>query len=778
MSRMTLREIRHELNRSIFVGEHYERNMRGITYGAILIAVANVITGGLNLANGYYSAVVASLAFVVGSLVILFFTRVKRNRAHAVTAAAIAVIVVFTYETFTVSHGFPIFWTLILPLAFCYLADVRAGIGISLYFLVLYWALFFTPLHDILAPQYSEIIVQRFPILYLADVVLTAYIMVQYHLTTLRQMDDAERLLEAKEAADRANAAKSDFLADMSHEIRTPINAVLGMNEMILRESRSARDSLERDTRTSKEALGNIESYAGNVERAGKNLLAIINDILDFSKIESGKAGLVEGRYKLSSVVNDVSNMVFLKAKEKGLRFALDVDESIPDALYGDEVHIRQILTNILNNAVKYTHEGTVRMSIRRTGGNVLEEGQVINVVIAIQDTGIGIKPEDIEKLFAKFQRVDLDANSTVEGTGLGLAIAKSLAEMMGGSIGAESAYGEGSTFTIVLPQAIAALEPIGDIEARFANHMQGTRDRAEAFRAPDAHVLVVDDTPMNIAVAVGLLKGTEVQIDTATSGSEALELARGCAYDLILLDQRMPVMDGTATLHAIRSQEDGRNIGAPVVCLTADAVIGARDRYIAEGFTDYLAKPIDAHALSQMLMKHLPKEKVLPARAASPDSLPTEGQLRLGRATGINAPDDEADAYSPLVAAGIDAEIGLGYCRDDDLYRTLLAEYARDSEEKARNMELCREESDWENLSILAHSVKSTSKTIGAAELSALAAEVERAADEGDERALDRTMPQMLTGYEKTAGAMRSLIPATDGSSLEDDEIMEFLPE
>ena len=267
-----------------------------------------------------------------------------------------------------------------------------------------------------------------------------------------------------KEAADRANKAKSDFLADMSHEIRTPINAVLGMNEMILRESSDAREEPSADRKG--DALNNIRNYAGNIEKAGNNLLSIINDILDFSKIEAGKTEISEGRYELSSLISDVCNMISFRAKEKGLEFITEVDEKMPDGLYGDKVRVRQIITNLLTNAVKYTDRGSVRLNIY-PAEKVFHEGETITLQISVEDTGIGIREEDLGKLFDKFQRVDLDRNSTVEGAGLGLAITSSLLSLMNGKINVESVYGKGSRFTVSLPQKVVSCEPIGGISMK-----------------------------------------------------------------------------------------------------------------------------------------------------------------------------------------------------------------------------------------------------------------------------------------------------------------------
>ncbi len=413
-------------------------------------------------------------------------------------------------------------------------------------------------------------------------------------------------LLEEKVRAESANLAKSDFLANMSHEIRTPINAVLGMNEMILREGRKIQSAGELDLKDVKESLKNMVIYAGDVENAGNNLLAIVNDILDFSKIEAGKMDLVSAPYRLSSVLGDLSNTVYLKALDKKLDFIIDVDRDLPDELLGDAVRVRQIFTNILNNAVKYTEHGYIKLwlSGEKTGDDI-----VLNAVVS--DTGIGIKQEDMDRLFNKFERLEMDRNSTVEGTGLGLAITQRLLNMMGGSITVKSEYGKGSTFTMFIPQKIVSDVPLGDFQAGFKEKMLNKKPYHESFRAPEAHILTVDDTKLNLTVLTHLLKKTGVYIDTAASGAEAVDMAEKNAYDLILMDQRMPQMDGTEALHRIRDTVNGKSSKVPVICLTADAVIGAKEKYLAEGFSDYLTKPVESRALEKMLIKYLPADKV-----------------------------------------------------------------------------------------------------------------------------------------------------------------------
>ena len=566
------------------------------------------------------------------------------------------------------------------------------------------------------------------------------------------------QLLEEKVRAESANRAKSDFLANMSHEIRTPINAVLGMNEMILREERKAQTHKDGNPHVVEEALNNIGLYAADVKKAGHNLLAIVGDILDFSKLESGQLGIVESPYQLSSLVNDLSNMMMFKAQDKGLDFSIDVEMSLPDELCGDEVRIRQILTNLLNNAIKYTEYGSVRLSLR----GEKQEGDRLLLTASVSDTGIGIKAEDKEKLFTRFQRLDMDRNSTVEGTGLGLVITHRLLEMMGGSIDVESVYGKGSVFTVTFPQKVISEAPIGDRRERFMTNMSENGSYKESFHAPKARILIVDDTRINLSVVVNLLKNTKMQIDTSTDGADAVNMARKYAYDLIFMDQRMPEMDGTEAFHKIRETENGASKDAPVVCLTADAVIGAKERYLSEGFTDYLTKPVDSAALESMLIKYLPEDKVERV-IEEVEKVPEE------------KPED--DEYSALKRVGIDTDTGLKYCQNDnEFYRTLLTEYAQGKDEKIENLRKSLEECDWKNYAIHVHSLKSTSKMIGATLLSEMAAKLETAANAGNGDAILAGHDDMMERYDKVISAICSVITLEEAPE-EDGDIMEFAP-
>ena len=396
-----------------------------------------------------------------------------------------------------------------------------------------------------------------------------------------RALYDRKVLELEKDAANASNRAKSDFLANMSHEIRTPMNAIIGMDEMILR--------------TSPEEP--VKQYAQNIQSAGNTLLSIINGILDFSKIESGKMELIPVDYNFSSVMNDVVNMTMKKAEDKGLQYDIRVSEDVPSVLRGDEIRVRQVMLNLINNAVKYTHEGRVSIGVQFD-----RETEMLELVVT--DTGIGIKTEDLDRLFSSFERLDENRNRNIEGTGLGLNITRSLVRMMEGTLTVDSTYGEGSTFTARMKQAVVDGTPVGD----FSQNIRNLQEHADAYRAsfaaPSARILIVDDNEMNLDVIEALLEDTQVNVTTAASGMVCLDILRENQFDIVLLDQMMPGMSGTEALQTIREQHLADD--TPVIALTADAIVGARDNYIREGFTDYLSKPVMMEELEAILVKYL----------------------------------------------------------------------------------------------------------------------------------------------------------------------------
>lgn len=411
---------------------------------------------------------------------------------------------------------------------------------------------------------------------------------VRYLFSAEEKLRESEELRKAKLAAENANRAKSDFLANMSHEIRTPINSVIGMNEMVLRETKES----------------NIREYAKNIEYASKSLLSLINDILDFSKIESGKMEIVKGEYELSSFLMNIVSMAQVRAEVKKLKFCTEIDENLPVMLYGDEVRVRQVIENMLSNAVKYTGAGCVTLAV----SSLVEDG--FSLKISVRDTGIGIQREDLEKLFKDFERLDLHRNRSVQGTGLGLAITKRLTEQMGGKISVESVYGEGSCFTVVIPQQVRDAHAIGDFRETYHKYLAEETREKESFTAPGAKVLVVDDNTMNLLVAEKLLARTKVQVTTCQSGRECLDWMRREYFDVILLDHMMPEMDGMETLAKSKELEGNRCVNTPVIALTANAVQGAREEYIRAGFHDYLSKPIEPKRLEEMLQKYISQKK------------------------------------------------------------------------------------------------------------------------------------------------------------------------
>ncbi len=555
-----------------------------------------------------------------------------------------------------------------------------------------------------------------------------------------KQEYEAQVLKLEKYAADEANKAKSSFLADMSHEIRTPINAILGMNEMIGRESDNS----------------DVREYSRNIEVSGRKLLQLINSILDFSKIEDGKMEIVPVRYSLKELIAYLVNSIQESAEAKGLEFRLDIDPGLPRELNGDDARINQVIMNLLTNAVKYTHEGSVALSIRL--GERSEDS--VKLSVSVKDTGIGIREEDMGRLFESFERLDVIRNRTIEGTGLGMSITTRLLNLMGSELKVESVYGRGSTFSFDLWQKIEDNEPVGDYKVDTAT--DETSSYKESFNAAGARILIVDDTRVNVTVAAGLLKKTGIGIDSAFSGREAIDLCKENEYDVILMDQRMPGMDGTQALKGIRALENGKNKSTPVICLTADAIRGARERYISEGFSDYLTKPVAGDELERTLIKYLPEDKVT-----------------ITHGTDNEVPADDS-TFAYLAAKGVDTGKGMAYCQnEEDIYRDVLREYAEESNTRRSLIQDAYEEKDWENYSIYVHSLKSTSKMLGADKLSELAAGLEKASKARDEGIIYRDHDRTMELYDSLTAVIKENIDL--GSPVTTNEkgykVLEFAP-
>ena len=570
-----------------------------------------------------------------------------------------------------------------------------------------------------------------------------------------KQEYESKVLKLEKSAADDANKAKSRFLADMSHEIRTPINAVLGMNEMILRETES--DS--------------IKEYAGNIKSSGRALLALINTILDFSKIEDGKMEIAPVDYSSVDMIHYLQNSIAERAASKKLKFIVDVDKSIPKMLHGDDMRVSQVINNLLTNAVKYTKEGEVRLTFNNNGCKDNE----IYLYVEVKDTGIGIKEEDMSKMFESFERLDVEKNRNIEGTGLGMSIVMRLLSMMGSELHVDSVYGVGSTFSFEIKQGIVDETPIGDSYEEISEGSKKSNagnSYQESFRAPDGHILFVDDTKMNLTVATNLLKKTLLNIDTAISGDKALELCDKHKYDVIFMDQRMPGMDGTETLHQIKRKKSSQNIDTPVICLTADAISGARDRYIAEGFSDYLTKPVEGSELERMLLKYLPEGKIVK----------NIDDVRVGEEAEVEEKEEENDIIEKFTEAGVDTEAGLRYSQNDvEMYVSVVSEYVKEYNEKRSNLQKALDEENWKNYAVFVHSLKSTSKMIGVTNIFEEAAEFEKAANEEDDDFIRNGHDDLMEKYERKVRKLADILgidisEAKDAS--EDEEIFEFLPQ
>jgi len=557
---------------------------------------------------------------------------------------------------------------------------------------------------------------------------------------TIRNLLDMER---KKQQAISASEAKGRFLANMSHEIRTPINAVLGMDAMILRECRDV----------------SIREYALDIQNAGQNLLSLINDILDLSKIESGKLEILPEEYDLSSLLHDIMNMITVKAKDKDLTVDLSVDESLPSGYWGDDTRLRQILVNIMNNAVKYTEKGGVTLTVKRTETDI-PDSSVISLFFQVEDTGIGIKQEDIAKLFREFERIEENRNRNIEGTGLGMSITTQLLDLMGSRLQVESVYGEGSKFYFTLEQKIVNAEPIGNLGERIRKRATEYSYQV-AFTAPKAQVLVVDDNAVNRKVFANLLKATKVAIDEAAGGLECLRMVQQKQYDVIFLDHMMPDLDGIETLHRIKALADCPCQSTPIIALTANAISGAKEMYLREGFDSFLSKPIIPDKLEKMLMQLLPEDKITYEEIDnhSSEDLAQNGKTAFGQA----GEDGQADDLPQL--DGIDWEYALLHLKDVGLLKDTVHNFYLAMEQEADELEqffqMLQEGSEetLKQYEVKVHAMKSNAAMIGAVPLSGVAKMLEYAAKDKKAKTLLAVTPIFLNEWQRMRETLRSYV-------------------
>ncbi len=564
----------------------HERMFRIVT-GVCMIALAFTLPMGRSIWN------ILMLAASLIAMALIVKISIRKRRIHA-GATAIAVLLLLLFPiTFFSAGGFYSGVPEWFVLCFVYVCITLQGKRRVVFFglctaetLLCYGAAFYFP--KLAAPD-----LQNNALFDSAFSMIMVGLLTSVLLMFLNRMYEEENALSQrqKKEIEELNRAENHFFSSMSHEIRTPINTIIGLNEIILRED------------TSEEVAEN----ARNIQGASKLLLSLINDILDISKIKSGKMEIVNVSYETGALFSEIVNMIWIKAREKGLEFKLQVDSSIPSMLCGDEVRIKQVLINLLNNAVKYTSEGSVTLSVRCERQNVNK----VRVWYSVEDTGQGVKKENIPYIFNAFRRVDEERNRYIEGTGLGLSIVQQLVDLMGGEISVNSVYTKGSTFIVQLDQDIVDEKALGTFTLASRAKVHESESYQQSFEAPNAHILVVDDNDMNLMVVRKLLAKTKIHIDTAASGAECLRLTQNHHYDCILMDHLMPEMDGIECLHALRVQPGGLCQDAPVVALTANAGSDNQLLYRKEGFSGYLAKPVSGALLEAAVLSILPKELV-----------------------------------------------------------------------------------------------------------------------------------------------------------------------
>lgn len=700
-----------------YFGKHLDLRMRlfnvlavGGIFISLIMAVSTFFTGA-GIMHFFLNILIALVSFGL-----LYLCKKTQNYQLSYLATVVCVFMILFPAVFFNSNGYlsgmPTFFVFAVTISVFMLRE-RAALAVTVLELAIYVGLCFYAYYnpESVRPFTSEAAMLRDIVVSFVVVSISLGIIMYYH---FRMNYEQQRELEkAREEAVALSKVKSTFLTNISHEIRTPINVVLGMNEMILRESTSDQ----------------ILRYAANIQTAGKTLLSLINNILDIAKIESGKFELVYENYKTADLIFDLVVIGRESAAKQGLVFQTQVDRSLPSVLHGDAFHIKRVVVNFLSNAVKYTNEGFVTL-----GFSWRQEGAHTWLSISVKDTGIGIDPNDLERLFQSFTRGELPSHRVIEGSGLGLAIARELTDLMGGKIHVESKVGYGSTFTLEVPQAVVDPTPIGRWESK---QVAVTAERT-SFIAPAARILLVDDNQENLEVMKTLLKESLSQIDTALSGRECLALAERHRYDLILMDYMMPDLDGLETLKLLRQ----RGVETPVIAVTANILPGTKETLMEAGFAAFLTKPVLWNHLEQVLLELLPAELI---------------QLK-HKETPVNE-EIAAELHQKLLPFGLSVTEGLKYVNGDlGQYKAISGIFREHSDESRKEIADMLETEDFAGLTYAVHSLKSKALAVGALELSKQAAAMEEHLRRGDTLYVKVAMPFLMFTWDRVVAGLKEV--------------------
>lgn len=736
--------------------EAYNRKVPKYLFGAFciyLLYYAFIIMY-LRVDSRWFIVPGVSLAAIV---MILRFRR-ESIAVHAYTITIFTFINIMGYSVMLheFTEVFTVFCAAVCLISFYHMLQVNyLMLGFSTVF-VLYWFIWQGEWQAFLYRDSSIAITIRVFSLYLVQVLL---------IILIKKQKEMQRLVEQKiQEAETAGQAKEDFLANMSHEIRTPMNAITGMVELALRNEHLPEQERE---------------YLYNIQSAGENLLSIIDDILDVTKIDSGNLEITEEPYEITSIVHDVMNVIQVMLGEKEVELLVDIDPNIPARLKGDGVRIKQIMMNLMGNAVKYTEQGKIHLKLE-TGPAEGQDGK-INLKVSVADTGIGISEEQMNDLFTVFKQANSRRNRSAGGSGLGLAISKKLIELMHGTLHAESELGKGSTFTFTIVQEVIDAKPCIDVDSQVTLQSTMKREavkkekerrkkagRQITFTAPDAKILIVDDNKVNLKVAEGLLRPYHMNVETADSGSRAIEMVQNEHFDLVFMDHMMPVMDGVDATKIIRELQGEYFQKVAIVALSANAVRGAREMFLEAGMNDFVAKPIEMRSMDRTLRRWLPEEKIISNKNAE---------------EAVNREDDSMKMNPCLwQMEGIDVAAAMEYaCGDAELYREVLSDYRDSIYEKADVIERAVTDKDLDMYTIEVHSLKSTSKSIGAMELSKLAQELEECGKSGNwEIIIDRT-PELLRGYRELYNIIAPYCrvkeqPITEKKPFDKEELLNLL--